>query len=326
MKTKRTRAIVMAILIQSTAIGTVIFGQNATEETWTRIETDKKEVSATFPMDYIVDSKKRWNGQTVRIIGFKKGMLVELKVIQDGDPKGRLNRIDVPDSETSKVFKMGDLSLRRFVSAKTQPRYFQKIYAASNSRLFILNVDAAIGDQPEVLRFLGLIKFSGEQLFQPLEKYAALEKQVSISSLESSPVVTELLARKVEKYAGKIDYRSESQFVRPPAAKVDIRPVICFDIPNPTIPRALAMTGSKMSCRVMVNHLSTGQVGDITVYSESGKDFSRACADAAQKIKFLPAWDGDKNIDFVDVHYFEVRTAIVTTTLIQVSPTTRRVP
>lgn len=320
------RVIVLATFVQISMLVINVSGQASSDDVWTRVETEKKEVSVTFPSDYIADLKKRSNGQMYRVVGFKNGVFMELKVTKDADPKARLERIDIADSDSSKISKIGKLNAKRFVSTGSLGKYFQKVYAASNEYLFSLNVESAAGDKPEVLRFLGSIKLSNEQIFRPLEKYVNLEKPVSIASLETNPSVIGYLDRKSDKYVGKVTFQPESKFVIPTVAASNVRPAIVLDTqyPRPKV-GGFGMTNSTMSCKVVINFLSIGEVGDITVYSDSNIDFKRACAEAAKKTKFIPAWDGNKNVDFIDVQRHELRTALLTTTVVAV-PGVRRFP
>lgn len=287
------------------------FGQIAAIEKWTRIETEKKELSVAFPPDYLVDATKRPNGQILRVIGFRNGVMLEMSVTKDSDAKLRIKRVFVTGGENSNVFKVGDYQVKRVVSLTGGDKYFEKVYFASDDRFFYLNVEAPSPLKDEVNQFLGSIRLSGKPLYsRPLQGDPA-EELVAIKSLHTSLAVNEAYDRKYEKQEIKVTYEAESKFPPLPESSVGIRPAIVIERPNPNFGPSPRFGGgnqgnNRLSAKLVIKFLANGQVGDIVVYSNSNKNFARACVEAAKRIKFIPAQEGDKKVDFVGTQEYQI--------------------
>jgi hypothetical protein len=302
---KSVRSLVLIHLLAFFAIGQDVLGVK-----WTRVETEKKELSAIFPPGFLVDAEKRSFDQVFRIVGFKNGVVMEMSVEKDGDAKSRIKRTYSSDSVSGDIFKVDNLQAKRIVSLANSKTYFEILYVASGDRFFSLTVRAPSMKNAEVGQFLGSIKINEKQLYTlPSNRYP--EELVAIKSLRTSPEVADAFDRKYEKHEIKVSYDSEKNFRELPETPLGIRPAIIVErpIPNLSSLSGLGLGGAdigRLSAKLVITFLANGQIGDIKVYSNSVKSFAKGCVDSAKKIKFVPAREGDKNVDFVSIENYDV--------------------
>lgn len=287
------------------------FGQ-APAEKWTRIVGEKGEVSAAFPADYLVDAEKRVNSQFCRIIGYRNGVNVEMTIRNDPDSRNHLSLLSAVDGEKGVAFTINGVQGRKF-SAESGTRYSERIFFASGDRLYHITVNALSSKKEELLRFLHSILVNGTPMYVRQTSDNWPEETIQVSLLTTSGAVSAVYERKYDSHQINIVYERDSKFAGYPAPATDVRPAIILERPNPDIRSMfVASRPPGMSAKLAIHFLASGQIGDITAYS-SDKNFARVCVEAAKKIKFIPAKDGDKDVDSVGVQDYSAIFAGITT-------------
>jgi len=295
-------SILLLILCGSIVIGAK--GQTPSLEKWTRVDLGKGEVAISVPPGFMVDAEKHDGGQTFRIFAFLNGALMDVRVQKDSDAGNRLDRTDLLPGETGQAFTIAKVKGRQMSTTDPKAKYSHRIYLTSGDRFYTISMEAAQSAATVSKRFLSSLAVNGQYLFEPPPGGNGDEGLVLASSLATSPAIIQAFARKPDKGAFKTEFRKASEFIAPPFAAQSIRPAILVDRPYP-IPSG-GPSRDHMEANVVVNYLANGQIGDVVVYSDSGKAYASACADAVRKIKFVPAYDGDKPIDSVRVENYDV--------------------
>ncbi|MGH9948949.1 MAG: hypothetical protein ACRD6X_17385 [Pyrinomonadaceae bacterium] len=283
----------------------ICVGQVASTEKWTRIESEKGEVSISVPPGFLVDVEKRDTGRFFQIMAYSNGVKIEMLVQKDSDSKNRIKRVSPIGYEQIYEFKIKSIEGREMVS-HANAKSSRRIYIASGDRFYNLHVESLSATSAELSRFLYSIMVAGQPLYKRKATVNFPEEQVLASSLATSTEVREAFARKFNKQKANVEFRDESTFVELTPLSAGMTPAIIVDKP---FPRMTSVTGigvhsrstSQFQAKLVVNFLANGDVGDIVVYSNSNKSYAKACVEAVRKIRFVPAKDGNKNIDSLAV-------------------------
>lgn len=310
---------VMACTILILIVGILCSGQTTPAEKWTRIESYKSEVSVAFPPDYLIDADRHADGQFFRVVAYQNGVMMEMRIGKDNDSRNRLNRISPNGDEKGYAFTIKGVQGRQMFSQHGSG-YSERIYLASGDRFYSLRVVSLNKEENELRRFSYSIEVSGQPFYERKSLVNFPEEKVSAASLKTSTAVKEAFDRKSDEQKINVEFSDESKFAEPPALPTSVRPALIVDRPNPDmrsmIPFGFGRPPPKMSAKLVIKLLANGQVGGIEVYSGSNKNFARACAEAAKKIKFVPARDGYRDIDSISVQDYGVLVAAVGTTVV----------
>ncbi len=283
---------------------------------WMRVETENKEISVSFPPGFIVDAGKRGFTQIHRIVGYQNSVNMEMRIFKEKNAENMLNGIISKEGKSSN-FTSNGLKGRRTVLAENE-HFFETIHLASKDYLYFFRVEAASSKKDEVKRFLFSIKINGKPMYAQTDKTDFPEDVVSVKTLKTSPEVTEALNRKYEKQKIKVTNKPLADFKNVEDFTQDVRPPIILDSFivdfRQRIDRNVPVN-TTYSAWLKVTFLASGQVGDITAFSndrgilalsEDDKTFIDACVDATRKTKFIPAQSGGKNVDAVKAIYFSM--------------------
>jgi hypothetical protein len=274
----------------------ICFGQEKTPivaTKWTRIETEDKELSVSFPSDFLVDAKTDVSDQRRRIIGFENGVVMELKTYKPDDPQKRLGIMfsnTFGDSQLTS-FNFENFTGKNFVVSKT--RYLNTISLASKENFYTLSITAQNQNKPEISRFLYSIRLNGKPLFnKKAPQSETTDGLVSLSSLETSQKVLEAFNRRTEDTNGNITYElNQTEGSDETELDSSKKPAIIL-LNAPPKPDKI-FKGDRVYGISVINLkatlLANGQIGDIAVLSASKKFNYKSFIEALKQIKFIPA-------------------------------------
>jgi hypothetical protein len=284
----------------------------AAETEWRRVETENKEFSVSLPPNFIVNAEKGARDQRYHIVGFQNGVTIELKIFDDPDPRRRLRNARFPGK------KVTEFSMPGFEGKRAQPAadedFSEIIHLATKKTYYQLNISAETGNEPEINRALQSITTNGARLFEQQKTSNVGEKIVVINTLSTSAEAAEALARKPSKSKPNVFYKraNEKPVVSPPS--IFSRPIIILEKPNPTFRppiNEIIAGGRSYSAKLVVTFLASGEIGDITVYSDSNRAYIRSCVEAVRRIKFIPAQISGKNADATQAVDYTLLTMVV---------------
>ena len=276
-----------------------------TDDTWARIETGDNGISASFPFGYLVDAgTQKGSGRSLNITHFVGGVEMRFAVYRSSGPVGGLNTLPPSESANLYSFKKGRIEGVRATSSSLSSGYEEYLKLKSGKHLYIVSARTNDASSQVLARFLFSIRVNGEQLFKSKQEASYSESAVRADSLETSPEIKEAYDRKFEKVERNIEYlpyQDDPQgdpvedFSRPPVI-VD-QPSIPFGRIIGNLQRSTPGRHEELRAKAKVLLTANGQVGDIVVYSTDGEAFREACADAAKKLRFVPAQRDGKNVD-----------------------------
>lgn len=285
-----------------------IFSAFAQEKTaWTRIESDNKEVSVSFPSDFLVDVEPDDYGREIFVIGFYKDAEMELSIIKPDNTKLYFQGIEPAERSgtTGNIFEMNGLKGKNFVTKKDKS-YANAFYLASTDYIYVISVFAKIDEQEKILqsqavsRFINSIRIKGQRLIVPPKQTEDNDSIVSSSSLKTSLKVLEVLnaERGKTSISDKIKYAAKNE------TKVEdennySRPLIFLRKPPPRYTDRARQENVSGTVKLKVKFQADGSIGDVIVLSKLHRDLDRSAVEAAEKIKFLPAEVDGKRIDVV---------------------------
>jgi len=293
---KKILAVLFVFFVSFTALA-----QEKSAAKWTRFEFENKNFAISFPPGFIIDAEKRDGGQRYRIIAYLNGVKMELKINKDGNARSWVKALSFlsPDWKISD-FTAGNFLGKRLTSEEFEKEYFEYLYLGSDDFHYYVSVKAKSKNKDELKRFLFSVILGGKPLFQQKEKSTFEEETVSLETIKTSAEVSEAYTRKIEKKEIKISYESDSSQDEEINYEKLTRLPIILERPIPALnPRDVLEGSSTHIAKLKVNFLADGQIGDIIVYSNSKKDFMKACVEAARKIRFIPAQIDGKNVDAV---------------------------
>lgn len=277
---------------------------NAQPSDWVRVESDTKDLSVSFPNDFIIHNDKK-DKEPTRIFGFKNGVVMELHVLKEMNPKDRLGRMTFAPDLSASEFTKNKFQGKMAVSEESRKDFHQIIYLASNKNLYHLEVSAPDKGLSEITRFLLSIKIDNEALYKGNLPQPGLETVKTFTALPTSPEIIEANARKADKTETTATYKKLSEAAARDFRRYSRAPIV-LDSSYPNF-RASPSGNKPFFARAEVKLLANGQVGDVVIYSDSNSIFTEACAKAARKIKFIPAQINGQNVDSVDIVEYHVR-------------------
>lgn len=260
---------------------------------WVTFENENKELAFSVPKDYLVNIKNYISGKETNIIGFQNGVTIEVSFYKDSQAKQRIKRPRPADFRKPVIKEYSkDNFLIRSLSYQ-QENYDTHFYFASKNYFYIIEARAATGDKPELTRFLRSIKLNGQQIFtvaSPIT-YPA-EEVLTLQKLENSEQVVKVLEAKTVKRDREIKFESLAAYTEEKEDN-DLRKAILLTDMKPTTPPLSRILNGTLpkggEFRIKMQLLASGQVGDITVYTNADISEARRFADAAKSLKFIPA-------------------------------------
>lgn len=299
---------------------TPVFAQetNVSPAKWNRIETADKEFSAALPPNLLIDAEDRQYGQKLRIVAFQNGVELEVRIIKDPTAKDRLQNIQPVSGGKINTYKFGDFSILQTESFSPLKKFDSTFWILKKNTLYSLKINAPTAQEAELSRFLYSVKLQGKPLFVQKEKVELPEELIEIGALKTSPEIIEAFERKIEKNKINITYEVASEDLNKTEIQGLTRKVVIVDRPFPALAAGFqnGLNGT-FSAKLKVNFLANGQIGDIAVLSVENKDFSKACVEAARKIRFVPAQVKGKNADSVEIVDYTVQVFSFPGTLIR---------
>ena len=291
---------------------------NAATAKWNRLESDDKSFSVAFPPSAVVDAEDRKYSQKLKVVAFQNGVEMELAIIKDPNVRERARTIRPNDSTQLSSFTVGEFSILQLKPGSTAKKFASAFWITRKDTLYFLKISAKTGQEAEVSRFLFSIKLQGKPLFVQKVKVDSPEEIVSFAALKTTPEVTEAFERKIESSKINITYEASPNELNEVEYDGMTRKVVIVERPFPASSNGYAPTKNDMfSVRLKVNFLASGQIGDITVLSIENKEFSKACIEAARKIRFVPAQINGKNADTVEIVDYTVQIFSVPGTMIR---------
>ncbi len=289
---------------------TPLFAQeiNVSTAKWNRIESDDKDFSVAFPPNALIDAEDRQYGQKLRIVAFQNGVELEIRIIKDPTAKDRLQNIQPANGGKVSTYKFGDFSILQSESISPLKKFDGTFWILKKNTLYNLKITAPTGQELEVLRFLYSVKLQDKPLFVQKEKIDYPEEKIDVGALKTSPEISEAFNRKIEKSKINVTYEVASEDLNNAQIPGMTRKVVIVDRPYPDLGASFRNgVNGKFSVKLKINFRANGQIGDIAVLSVENKDFSKACVEAARKIRFVPAQINGKNADSVEIVDYTVQ-------------------
>ena len=273
---------------------------SAESEKWTRIDTAEQELSLAFPPKYIVDAEKKKFGAIYKITGFSNGVIMELSVSKNTSGR-EFSMVKPPKGMNSATFSKKNLNGIRSSSDSSQTGQKETISIFGDKNYYFISITAAdkTKSEAEIERFLYSIKIKGENLFKNPKTQNYPEESVALSSLGSSPEVTEAIKRKLEKRKFKAEKIISSNADQIDSYAEYSRPPIIVEQQYPQFrPRFDAINSEiYLSAKLKLTLSADGQISDIKVVGGSDNAYIDSCIDAAKKIRFIPAQKNGVNAD-----------------------------
>lgn len=294
-----------------------VTGQEKAAEKWTRLESRNREVSAAFPPGYIVDTLNDAPGLEAYIFGYKDGVHMVFQTSKNPRAKDQLKYMPSIDGRNETNFNVDKMQGRRIWSRDDAETFHETTYLASDSHFYVFIVRAPDSKRPAVERFLYSIQVKAKPLYIQKEKKELSEELISLEKIQSSAEVVEAYKREYKKREIKVDYLPWSSYKETDESGNVIRPVIVlekgkFDFSSARFPITEGTGRRTYQAKLKIHFLANGEIGDITVYSDESLGYMTACVESFRKAKFIPAWKGDKNIDYVGIEECIVSTTTVT--------------
>ena len=278
---------------------------NVSTAKWNRIESEDKLFSIAFPPSAIVDAEDRKYGQKLKIVGFQNGVEMELALIKDPNVRERARSIrpnDLTQISSMTVGEFSVLQIKPGSSSSSSKKFTTAFWITRKDTLYFIKINAKTGQEAEVARFLFSIRLQGKPMLVQKEKIELPEEIVPVNALKTSPEVTEAFERKIEKDKINVAYEASSNEMNEVEYEGLTRKVVIVERPFPMLSTGYTDTKKALfSVRLKVTFRANGQIGDITVISIEDKEFSKACVDAARRIRFVPAQINGKNADTVEI-------------------------
>lgn len=294
-----------------------VSAQDKAGEKWTRLESRNHEVSAAFPPGYFIDTLNDAPGLEAYVFGYKDGVRMEMRIAKNPMAKAHLRMMPAAtDGRNETNFSTNKFQGRRIWSGDAAETFHETTYLASDSYLYIFNVKATDVNKPAIERFLHSIQVGAKPLYVRKEKEDYPEEIVSLEKIKSSPEVIEAYRREFKKKEIKAEYQPMSAVkvtesgggIRPPIVLGRGRLNYKFDYSR----GVTSGNGTRTyHAKLRVNFLANGEIGDITAFSDESRGYMEACIESIRKARFIPAWNGVENIDFVSIEDCIVSTTVV---------------
>jgi hypothetical protein len=264
---------------------------------WVTIENENKELAFSIPKDHLVNIKTRMSGKDTTVNGYQNGVTMEVYFSKDSDAKERINRPRLADPRKPVVRQFAKNDFLIHVVSYGQTGYDSRIFVASKKFFYIIEAKAASKDKPELSRFLRSITLNGERIFNATHAIDYPAGEVfTLQNLKTSERITKILDSKAEKIDRKVKIEPLSAYVAETEDSEMQEAILLTDLrPPPPVFNGTLPKGGEF--RVKMKLLASGQVGDITVYTDADKSSANSFANAAKSMKFVPAFKNGVSVD-----------------------------
>jgi hypothetical protein len=276
---------------------------------WSRI--DLGELKFSFPSPLVVDAEQRSENQVFRVIGYEQGMLLDFSIRAEKKPFETLKLYRITDSKNERSFEFGKFKIKEFTFDKPDAGFNKTLYIASENYFYRIKINGKDATGSVTKRILESITLGGSSLFPQTIQFGE-EVPVIGNRLKTSTEVDQAFNRKIPKSKDKSPRFPFDKKLSGTDFSDYSRPLIILERPAPSLPSTM-MIGEQQIHRetdfwvkAKVTFLATGEIGEISVYSNSELGFQAACLEAARKIRFLPAQKDGKNVDSVDIINFQI--------------------
>jgi len=299
------------ILFILCAFAPFCFGQDKTpptENKWTRIETVDKEssFSLSLPPDFLVDKEDK----KYRVFAYQQGVTMRVEFDAVGDGKERLRQIRRFSPAKVSSFALGNFVGDVHEHERRAKGFSTQIYATSSKGFYTISIYSKDAQSPLLEKFLYSIRLDERPLYKREGQTQSNEEtKIAITGLTTSPVILEALKKEdASKIRLEQDLGSKE---KPGEAEAEVnysRPLILLRQPRPTsVRRERTMEDPRGTVRLKILFLADGTIGGITVLNRPDNGYMKSAADAARRIKFLPAEIDGKPIDvtrIIDYNFF----------------------
>jgi len=260
---------------------------------WKHLEAGNREISFSLPEGFLFNKERSSAYDGMDLFAFENGVTLRASISNQQDPVANLSRVSIETTRAPAVLDFEISGIRGRSVTMIDRGYEHKLYFASKKSYYVLEVISESKDNSAVAAFLRSIRIKGQPLLESSdgEPSSSDGEATSIKSLKPSPEVAEAHKRKTGKFEGKVEFEPLSAY-SPCSQDPNVRPAFVVTSLMPDMASLPAHRGPvNMSGDMLINVrlLSDGRVGDIIVYSDIERRVLRVFADAAKKLKFVPA-------------------------------------
>lgn len=266
---------------------TIISAQET--ENWTKVLSPKGDFAALLPPEFLVDNED----DEYRAYAFQDEVKINIQITESGQAKNRLALMRKFQSQTeANIFSFAVGSFIGDVHTdQTEKSYSVSVYMASPKAFYVIWAAADDKKNQVLKKFLHSIRLDNQPLVKqdnPIKLDAV--SGVSIASLKTSPIILEALKKKKgEKVEIKYAPENENEPGKTEDTAKYSRPLVILRKPKPGYTTGAREDGVEGKVRLRVLFRADGQIGEITVLKELKNGLTKQAADAARRIKFLPA-------------------------------------
>ena len=288
----KIRPVVLAGVVQIAVLVT-LSADLYSQTNWKRLEAGNNEISFSLPEGFLFKKERRSAYEGMDLFAFENGVTLRVSVSTQQDPVANLSRISIETARFPAVLDFEISGIRGRSVTMTDRGYEHQLYFASKKRYYVLDVVSESKDNSTVVAFLRSILIKGQPLLESAagEPSSSDGEATSIKSLRPSPEVAEAHKRKTGKFEGKVEFEPLAAYT-PCPHEPKVRPAFLVTSLTPemgSLPRNQGPVNMSGDMLINVRLLSDGRVGDIIVYSDIERGVLRVFADAAKKLKFVPA-------------------------------------
>lgn len=282
-----------------------LFAQTETKQAqWTIIESPKKDLSVSVPTDFLIDKEDKKS----RVFAYQEGVTMRVEFDANEDGKERLKRMRKFSSAKVSSFTLGNFIGDVHENERTKG-FSTQIYTTSSKDFYIISIYSKDAQSPLLEKFLYSIRLDERPLYKREgQTQSRDETKISINSLATSPLILEAVKKEdASKVRLKQDFSSKEKPEEADEIKYS-RALILLRQPRPSGVRAeRSMENVRGTVRLKILFLADGTIGGITVLNRPDNGYMKSAADAARKIKFLPAEINGKPVDvtrIIDYNFF----------------------
>jgi TonB family protein len=273
------------------------FSQETTQKDWTNISSPKGDFTISLPPNFLVDKES----ELQRIYAFIDEAAINVQIEENSQAKTRLKQSrQFPPEKKSQVsrFTNGDF-IGDFYNFEEDKSFSVSIYMASSKAFYMIFITSPNGKNPLIEKVIYSLKVDNQPLFKQQNPVNQdIIPSISISTLKTSPTVLEALKIKdAEKTKIKFDLKNKvSEEILDNKTKYS-RPLFTVRKPRANYTDIARQNNISGKVKLLVVFRADGQIGDITVIQKLDGGLSEEAAEAARKIKFLPAQLNGKSVD-----------------------------
>lgn len=293
------------LILLSTSILTA---QNTTANIqWTTLETPKKDLSFAVPENFLIDNE---DGQH-NIFAYHNQVRVNVSIDKGESPKNRIKSFRAfPVKTEAQIshFELGDF-IGDVYKLENEKTITITVYAASSRAFYTIVAISEDNSSSTFEKFIYSIKLNGKPLFDRKNSMNEMESpRISIESLNTSPVILEVLKNKSSKKARdakKYEIKYETEVDKTVEENKNYsRPLIVLRKTQPRYSDSARNSNISGDVKLKVHFQANGEIGAITVISKLERGLEKNAIEAASKIKFLPAEIDGKSVDvFKEIIY-----------------------